>query len=156
EPSNENPPIWPRWFGQPTTATGFVKERDCENFATSPPIVGKRLVRLGHLVRVLALFDCVAAVIGGVHDLRRQLLPHRLLAAGLRIINKPPHRQRNAPVLPDLDRNLVSRSADAPRLHFQHRLDVVERLLESLERILLGPLLDEREGAVTNPFSDRL
>src|SRR4029078_13019598 len=36
----------------------------------------------------------------------------------------------------DLDRHLVVRAADAARLHFETRLDVVNRLLEHLERIV--------------------
>ena len=45
-------------------------------------IVGKSLVGLGHLVRILALLDRTADTVGGVDDLSGQTSRHGLLAAG--------------------------------------------------------------------------
>src|SRR5271168_565959 len=56
-----------------------------------PAVVGERLVRLGHLVGVLALLHRVSAVVGGIHNFPRQLLFHRRFAAGLGVLNEPPH-----------------------------------------------------------------
>src|SRR5204863_5262303 len=53
-----------------------------------------------------------------------------------------------AAVRVDLDRHLVVRAADAPRLHLEARLAVVDRLLEDLERIVAGLVLHDGEAAV--------
>src|SRR5204862_7361891 len=39
-------------------------------------------------------------------------------------------------------------AADAARLHFERRLDVLDRLLEHLERVVAGLFLDRRQAAV--------
>src|SRR5688572_14312405 len=46
-----------------------------------PAVVAEGLVGLGHPVRVLALLDGRAAVVRRVHQLRREALLHRVLAA---------------------------------------------------------------------------
>src|SRR5437660_7852183 len=56
-----------------------------------PPVVGERLVGLRHLVRVLALLHCVAAVVRGVHQLCGEILVHGLLAALLGVLDQPAH-----------------------------------------------------------------
>src|SRR5581483_6236482 len=66
------------------------------------------------------------------------------------------HRESDAALRTNFDRNLVRRTADAARFHFELRLHVVERLAEDLERIFLVTLLDHVEGAVKDPFCDRL
>src|ERR1700694_4417961 len=77
---------------QATTPSESVKEcaTGCAG-GYSPTIMGEGLVRLSHLLGVLALLHCVAAVVGGIHDLGRQLLPHRLFAPVLGVINQPSH-----------------------------------------------------------------
>src|SRR5207302_2357205 len=61
---------------------GRTVERACIRRRVGlPPVVREGLVGLGHLVRVFALLHRVAAVVGGVDQLGRQLLVHRLLAA---------------------------------------------------------------------------
>jgi hypothetical protein len=107
-------------------------------------------------VRVLALLHRVPAVVGGVDDLACQLLHHRLLAAGLGVLDEPAHRQGHPPVLPDLDWHLVGGAADPAALHLHDRLHVVERLLEDLERVVLELVLHLGEGAVENPLAGRL
>jgi hypothetical protein len=51
---------------------------------------------------------------------------------------------------------LVVRTADAAGLHFDHRLDVVQRDDEDLERVLAGLLLDLLERAVDDALGDGL
>ena len=45
-------------------------------------------------------------------------------------LDDPAHRERLAARRTNLDRHLIGRAADAARLHFDRRLDVVERLAE--------------------------
>ena len=52
-------------------------------------------------------------------------------------MHEPAHGQRDAALGTNLDGHLVGRTTDAAALHFELRLDVVERLAEDLERVLL-------------------
>ena len=70
------------------------------------------------------------------------------VAAFARVADQPPDAERQAAVRVDLDRHLVVRAADAARLHFEARLDVVDRLLEDLQRIVGGLFLDDVEALV--------
>src|ERR1039457_6210580 len=118
--------------------------------------MGEGLVGLGHLVGVLLLLDRVPAVVGGVHQLAGELVAHRLLAARLRVRDDPSDRERRAAVRLYLDRHLVRRAADAARLDLEDRLDVLESLLEGLQRIVGRLLLDLFHGSVENGLGRRL
>src|SRR5580765_5823245 len=114
-----------------------------------PTIVRERLVRLRHAVRVFALLHGAAAEVGGVEQLVRQLLLHRLaVAARGGVADDPADAQRQPSIRIHFDRHLVVRAADAARLHFEARLDVVDRLLEDLQRIVGGLFLDDVEALV--------
>src|SRR6267143_793983 len=114
-----------------------------------PSIVREGFVRLGHAVRVFALLHGTAAQVGGVEQLVRQLLLHRLsVATRRRVADDPPDAQRQPAVRVHLDRHLVVGAADAARLHFKARLDVVDRLLEDLQRIVAGLVLDDVEAPI--------
>ena len=52
--------------------------------AALPAVVRERLVGVGHAMRVFALAHGGAAVLGGLEQLGREALRHRLLAAGAR------------------------------------------------------------------------
>src|SRR6478672_9902537 len=95
-----------------------------------PAVVREGLVRLGHLVGVLAALDCSAEAVGGVEDLVHEPLGHRLLTTLTRVADHPAQGQGRGAVRLDLDRHLVGRTADAAGLDLQGRLDVVERALE--------------------------
>src|SRR6185312_7001540 len=56
----------------------------------------------------------------------------------------------------DFDRHLIGGAADAARADFDRRRDVVERLLEGLQRILFDLRLDLVERAIDDRFGDRL
>ncbi len=74
---------------------------------------------------------------------------HRLAVAALaRVADEPADAERQAAVGVHFDRHLVVRAADAPRLHLERGLHVLDRLLEHLQRIVAGLLLDGREAAV--------
>src|SRR5690606_7324895 len=97
-----------------------------------------------------------AAVGRSIEDLTRELLDHRLLAAGLRVGDDPPHTQGDATLRPDLHGNLIGRTTDAPALDLEHGLDVVERLLEDAQRIFARLRLDDVEGAIDDALGDGL
>ena len=85
----------------------------------------KSLISVGHAVRILFLLNSVAAIICRVENLSRKTICHRLFAASARVGNNPTNSQGTAPLLVNFNRNLIRRTADAPRLHFNRRLDVV-------------------------------
>ena len=81
-------------------------------------------------------FTALPRPLRGVDELGREALAHRLLAAVAGVRDEPAHREGDAALGANLDRDLVGRAADAAALHFELRLDVVERLAEDLERAL--------------------
>ena len=100
-----------------------------------------------------------AAVLGGVHQLVRQAKRHGLLAAIARGLDHPAHRQCLAAGGAHFDRHLVGGAADAARLHFDHRLDVVERGRQHVDRLaalLAGLLGDAVERAVDDALGGGL
>src|SRR5712691_13036106 len=116
----------------------------------------ERAVGLRHAVRVLALLDGVSPVVRRVEQLGREPLRHRLLVAVARGRDQPAYAERLAPRRADLDRHLIGGAADAARTHLDRRHDVVERLLEHAERVLLGLALDDVERAVDDVLRHRL
>jgi hypothetical protein len=56
----------------------------------------------------------------------------------------------------DLDRDLVGGAADATRAHLERGRQDLDRLLERLDRLLAGPLGDDRERVIDNPLSGGL
>src|SRR5260221_1574748 len=82
----------------------------------------------------------------GVHridELGRELLAHALAASLASRLHEPADAEGQAPIAPDLDRDLVGGAADAARLDLDDRRGVAERRLEDLEarplRRRLGP-----------------
>src|SRR4051812_11142649 len=103
-------------------------------------------------MNVFALLDGPAAEVGRVEQLVGQLLLHRLaVAARGGVANDPADAQGEPPVRVHFHRHLVVAAADAARLHLEARLDVVDRLLEDLQRIVVGLLLDDVEALVKDP-----
>src|SRR2546425_814942 len=102
-----------------------------------PTIMREGLVGLRHAVHVFFFLDRPAARIGGVNQLIREFVGHRLTRAFSRILQQPANRQRLPPKRVHFHRNLVVRAAHAPRFHFHHRLHVFHGLLENLQRIIV-------------------
>src|SRR5262245_48476367 len=71
-----------------------------------PSEVGKRLVRFGHLVGVLALEHRTALAVEGGEDLVGEGNPERLALLLARGLEDPAVRERALPLLRDLDRHL--------------------------------------------------
>ena len=110
--------------------------------------MSERLVGLRHLVRIVAFLDRIALVLERVRQFQRQRLAHRHALAAFGVVNDPAERQAHLAVAADFDRHLIGRAADAAALHFQVRLDILQRLLEDRQGILLRQLLELRQRAV--------
>src|SRR6185312_8664940 len=114
----------------------------------SPAVVRECLVRLGHLVRVLAALDRGTEAVAGVEQLVHQPLGHRLLPAGAAVLDQPAQAEGGAARGADLDRDLVGRTTDAAAADLEGRLDVVQRALERDDRVGVGLRPGALEGAV--------
>src|SRR5713226_181695 len=114
----------------------------------SPPVMRERLVRFRHAVHVFLLLHRSAARIRRINQLIRELVHHRLTRALPRILQQPANRQRLPAERIHFHRNLIVGAAHAPRLHFQHRLHVLDGLLENLQRIVVALLRHLVHGAV--------
>src|SRR3989449_5510422 len=82
------------------------------------PVVREGLVGLGHAVHFLALLHRTAAAFGRFHQLAREARVHGLLAALLRRLADPAHRERGAPHRTHFDRHLVVGAANPAAFHF--------------------------------------
>src|SRR5918999_254587 len=110
--------------------------------------MGEGPVGLCHPMRVFLTLHARADVIFGVQDLACQPAAHGLLPPGAGEAHHPTQRQRIGPAGIDFDGHLVSRAADAPALDLQARSDVVQGVVQYLDRARTRALLDEREGIV--------
>src|SRR5512142_725707 len=120
--------------------------------ASLPPVVREGLVGLRHSVDVVLLLVGASLLIGGVEDLRCELLVHLLLAPLAGEGDEPAHRKGAGAALRHLDGHLVVRAADPPRTHLEHRRDGLHRSLEHLNGALAGLLADGLAG----PLGDAL
>src|SRR6185369_8220312 len=111
-------------------------------------------VGLGHLVRVFASLDRGAEAVHRVDELGRELLAHALAAALAGRLDEPADAERQAPIAPDLDRDLVGRAADAARLDLDDRGGIAERRLEDLEAGSLRGRLGPGEGLAKDPLGE--
>ena len=115
-----------------------------------PTIVRERLVGLSHLVHVFLALDSSAGVVGCIDDLVAKTLCLGLLAALAGELDQPTQRQGLTALRADLDRDLVSRTANAASLDFQHGHDVVHGRFKNFGRFLAGLFGDSGEGFVAN------
>jgi hypothetical protein len=125
----------------------------------APTVVSECLVGFGHAMGVFALAHGGTAVFGGIHELMGEAERHRLLAAGSRGFDDPAHGERLAALRAHFHGHLVGGAADAARLHFNHRLHVVERGREHGDGIasrLAGLLDDAIDRTVEDSFGGRL
>src|SRR5882762_4909628 len=113
-----------------------------------PAIMRESLVGFGHAVHVFLLLDGAAARVGRVDQFIREPVDHGLAGAFARILQEPANGQRLPAERVHFHGNLIVGAADAPRLYFQHRLYVLDGLLENLQRIIVALLGDLIHGAV--------
>src|ERR671912_2791320 len=100
-----------------------------------PAVVREGLVRLGHLVGVLAPLHGGTEAVARVEQLVHQALGHRLLATGSAVLDQPAQAERGAPRGTDLDRHLVGRATNAAAADLEGRLHVVQGALEGDDRV---------------------
>ena len=125
-------------------------------FAGLPAVVREGAVGFGHLVRVFTLLDGGAAVVRGIHEFAGQAIDHGGLVAVAGSRDQPADGQRLTALRTNVDRNLVGRTTDAARTNLDMRRDIVERLMEDRDRLLLGLGLDLVERAVDDRLGNRL
>ena len=90
-------------------------------------------------------------------ELARELLLHRAAVRAIaRRADDPAHAEGERAIRADVDGNLVGRAAHAARLDLDLGLNVGERALPHLHRIVLGALGDEVECAVDDALGDGL
>ena len=118
--------------------------------------MSESLVGLGHLVGILALLHGVAGVVGSIHDLSSQALGHGLLTTAAAVSSQPAQAQSLAASGADLQGDLVVSAANTAGLALEAGHDVLHRLLESLQRIVAGLLLNHGECLVNDLLSDAL
>src|SRR3977135_2553136 len=90
------------------------------------PEVGESLVAFRHPVGFLFALDRSAGVLGGVKQLKRELLRHALPATLASETNDPAARQGKPTLRSDLDRHLVGRATDPARLDLEQGCGVAK------------------------------
>src|SRR5690349_20884333 len=113
-------------------------------------------VRVRHAVRVFALLDRVAAVVGGIHQFARETGGHGGLRTAAGGGDEPADGERLGALRTNLDRHLVGRTADAARTHLDLRGDVLQGGVEHAQRIGLGAGFDGIERTVDDALGNRL
>src|SRR5690349_21686050 len=113
-------------------------------------------VSVRHAVRVFLLLHRIAAVVRRVAMLGRQTISHRLFTAAAGVGDDPANCQGTAPFLVYFDRHLISRTADASRLHFNRGLHVINRPFEYLQRLFARLVADLAHGIVENALGHTL
>src|SRR3546814_7783211 len=78
-----------------------------------PAVMREGAVGFRHAMRVFALLDGVAAIIGCIHQLTRKTGGHGILRAVARSAYQPADGKRLGAVRADLDRHLIGRTTDA-------------------------------------------
>src|ERR1700730_15337891 len=110
-------------------------------------------------MRVLALADSGTAVFRGIHQFVSEAKRHGLLAAVTSSLDDPAHGQCLAASRANFNRDLVGGTTNTARLHFDNRLDVVQRTRQHVDRLgalLPGLLADTVQSAVNDALSRRL
>src|ERR1035438_4596372 len=124
----------------------------CRAFTLLPAVMGECLVRLSHLVGVLAALHTRPEAVAGVEQLIHEPLRHGLLTALAGVVDEPAQRQGGAAGRPHLHRDLVRRAADPARANLQGRLHVVQGTLQRHHRVVARLLLGSLKRAVHDPL----
>ena len=119
-------------------------------------VVSESLVRLCHLVGILALLNSTAQVVAGIHDLASQTLTHGLLRTSARVLGDPAKAQGLTTLRTNFHRDLIGGAAYTASLNFERRHDVLHRLGEYFQRFTSGLLTDNIESTVNNLLRNAL
>src|SRR5580704_2172791 len=86
-------------------------------FRCLPAVVREGLVCIGHAMRILPPLHRGTAIVGGVEQLPRKPLLHRVFRASARARNQPANGQCLTAIGPYFDGYLIGGAADAARAH---------------------------------------
>src|ERR1051325_7351795 len=126
------------------------------SYTSLPLVMRKRLIRVRHAVRVFLLLHRIAAVVSRIENLGRQTIRHRLFTAAAGVGDDPANCQGTAPFLVYFDRHLISRTANASRLHFNRGLHVINRPFENLHRLFACLVANLPHGVVKDALGHTL
>src|SRR5207248_3814836 len=107
-------------------------------------------------MRILPALDRGTAIVGGVEQLPREPLLHRVFRASARTRNQPANSQRLAAVVPHFDRHLIGGAADTARADLDGGSHIAERVVEYPQGILPAALGDAIESPIDDALRDRL
>jgi hypothetical protein len=113
-------------------------------------------ISFGHAMSVFTFLDGVTTVIRCIKELCSKALFHGFFATAAGKAHNPADCQSIAALGTNLDGNLVGRTANSTRFDFDSRANIFNSLLENLDRLIPGTLLDNIKSAVNNMFSSAL
>ena len=123
-----------------------------------PREVGKRFVRVGHSMDILACRHRRAFPLVGVDQFVRQALGDRLALLAADGLENPADRQRLLSLGVHRRRNLICRTTHPLRADFNGRSDIIDRLRKDVDRrvCIRHALFDQLEGIVEDAQSGTL
>jgi len=122
-----------------------------------PSEVSKRLVRIGHTMRIFTLGVSNTFFLVGGHQFIGQLQMHRAALLFANGTQQPTNGKALLSVAIDLHRNLIARTANSLAANFDIRLHVFNGSFEDLNRFrVLDLLRDFLEGIVEHDLCGRL
>ena len=119
-------------------------------------VVCERLVRLCHLVGILALLNSTAQIVASVQDLACQTLTHGLFRTSAGVLGDPTQAQGLTTLRANFHRHLVGSAAYTASLNFQGRHDVFHSLGENLQRFTTGLFTNDIESTINNLLRNAL
>ena len=121
-----------------------------------PAIVRKCLVCFRHPMCVFSLLDRCSAIFRCIDKLIGEPLSHGFLITPPRCINEPSHGKGCPARGAHFHWNLVCRTTDTTRFHFDHRTNIVECSVENLYWIFLCTIGYGIERSVNHSFGNGL
>jgi hypothetical protein len=103
---------------------------------------------------VSSLLHSSTAIVAGIEQFSREALNHGLFIAATSSRDDPADGEGLAALSAHFNRNLVGRTTNAARTHFNGRSHILKGCMEQLDRILLGFGLDRFESTINDVFSD--
>ena len=114
----------------------------------------KRFVCFGHLVGIFTLLNGSAGTIGSIHDFAGYAFAHGSFTTEACIIYQPADTQGGFAVCANFYRNLVVRTAHAPRPYFQQGHYVLHSGIKNFQRILTRFGTDYVKCIIYDAFSN--
>src|SRR5512143_277122 len=99
-------------------------------------------------MRIFALLDSGTLVLNRIHDFASETQAHGFLAALAGGIHQPAHGQGDSAITTHFDGHLVGGTTNAAGLHFDHRANVIQCLLEHVEGFALALFRHTVERAI--------